>query len=192
MSLEIGRIELGVGPMFSGKSEWLLGRLKVHKFAGHSIVAIRPAIDNRYSQREITSHNRTSFEAETARDVRDIEELMRRNGKVHVLGVDEIQFFNPELADFFDQQRREGVLIYATGLDLDFSGEPWPTTNRVMAFANRIEKHLAVCSVCRRVNATRTQRLIDGMPAPRSSPKVFVGGIDAYTARCEEDYEFPD
>ncbi len=179
-----GRIELAVGPMFSGKSEWLVGKLRVHKIAKDNILAIKYSKDTRYGKRKITSHNLSSFKAKSASSVKDIQRIVKKNGLPHVLAIDEIQFFEPALAEYILSLQVQGVYIYTTGLDLDFAQKPWETTMKVMAYADHVEKKVAVCSVCNKVNATRTQRLINGKPASKSSPRVLIAGLDSYTARC--------
>ncbi len=184
MDKPLGKINIAVGPMFSGKTEWLVSKLRVHQVAKDKMLAIRHALDNRYHQENITSHNKSSFDAKTAKDIEEIKKMVQEIPDLEVLVVDEIQFFEPELADLLLELQKKGVIIYGAGLDLDFAGEPWQSTMKVMALADTIEKLVAVCSICHLVNATRTQRLVSGGPAPKSGSKVLIGGKESYTARC--------
>lgn len=186
---QIGRIKLVVGPMFSGKSEWIVGKLRAHQIANHFILAIRFLGDERYNKDSITSHNGSRFLAQSAKTVADIERLLKENPKLEVLAIDEIQFFDPSLSKLLQKEQRRGVQIYVSGLDLDFLGQPWETTNQVFAIADSVEKKLAVCSICKKINATRSQRLIQGKPASKDSPRVLIDGTDSYSARCLAHYE---
>lgn len=103
--------------------------------------------------------------------------------------MDEIQFFNPSLAELLLKLQKRGVQIYVSGLDLDFLGKPWETTSQVFAIADSVEKKLAVCSICKKINATRSQRLINGKPASKKSPRVLIDGTDSYSARCLAHYQ---
>jgi len=103
--------------------------------------------------------------------------------------VDEVQFFPPSLADVLNELADERIVI-AAGLNLDFRGEPFETTMRVMAYADRVVSLTAVCKVCGRP-ATRTQRLVNGRPAPRDSPRILIGGGETYEARCRRHHIVP-
>lgn len=188
-SPEMGRIELVVGPMFSGKSEWIVGKLKAHEIANNYILAIRYLRDDRYSKNSISTHNGSQFLAKSAKTVADIAKLIEENSNLQVLAVDEIQFFNPSLAELLLKLQKRGVQIYVSGLDLDFLGKPWETTSQVFAIADSVEKKLAVCSICKKINATRSQRLINGKPASKKSPRVLIDGTDSYSARCLAHYQ---
>lgn len=89
-----------------------------------------------------------------------------------------------ELAD-------EGVYVIASGLNLDFKGDPFPVTKELLVRADNIVYLTAVCTICGRP-ATRSQRLIDGRPAPRNSPVILVGGRESYEARCREHHVVPE
>lgn len=181
---KLGKIAVAVGPMFSGKTEWLVSKLRAHEIAKDKILAIRHKLDDRYHQENITSHNDSSFDAKAIIDISELKNLIAEIPNLEVLGIDEIQFFKPELADYLLELQKKGITVYGAGLDLDFAGEPWETSMKVMAYADRIEKLTAVCSVCNLVSATRTQRLITGGPAPKSGSKILIGGKESYTARC--------
>lgn len=180
----LGKIEVAVGPMFSGKSEWLVSKLRVHEVAKKKILAICHASDDRYKRAHISSHNKSSYKAKEAKNTQEVSRLINLAGKFNVFAIDELQFFEPEIVDLIVNLQKMGVNIYASGLDLDFRGQPWETTVKLLAFADTVEKLVAVCSVCNSVNATRTQRLSNNNPAPKKGPRVLIGGKDSYTARC--------
>ncbi len=184
MDKPLGKINIAVGPMFSGKTEWLVSKLRIHLIARDKMLAVRHALDDRYHDEDITSHNDSSFKAQAASDVIEVKQMVKNTPNLEVLVIDEIQFFEPEIADLLLDLQKKGVIIYGAGLDLDFAGEPWESTMKVMAYADTVEKLVAVCSVCNQVNATRTQRLVVGGPSPKSGSKILIGGKESYTARC--------
>lgn len=186
MDQKLGRIEVAVGPMFSGKSEWLVSKLRIHQVAKDKILAIRHALDDRYHKEDITSHNESSFKASSVKDLDELKKLIDQTPNLEVLGIDELQFFEPEIALELVDLQKKGVFIYTAGLDLDSQGKPWETTKEVMSYAQKIEKLVAVCSVCDQVNATRTQRLNKNTS---DSPRVLIGGKESYTARCLLHYQ---
>lgn len=188
-----GRIEMVVGPMFSGKSEWLVGMMRKMSIAyPDKLLAVRYTKDNRYGTKSIVSHNKTEFFASNAENVDDVKSLVDGFENIRVLGMDEIQFYDPQLVDYLLELRLKGVNIYTTGLDVDFTGKPWETTMLLMAFADSVEKRTAICTVCYTETATRTQRLENGLPVSRKSQRVLIGGLEEYTARCIIHHEVPD
>ena len=183
-----GKIEVVVGPMFSGKSEWMISKLQLHKFAKNSILAIYHKEDLRYGKDAIHSHNGSKFLAEAATTTEDIEKLVAKLPNLEILGIDEIQFFDSRLAGLCLTLQKNGVSIYASGLDLDASGVPWETTSAMMAIADRVEKKVAVCSKCNKINATRTQRILKGKNSAKNLPRKVIGGVGTYEARCIKHY----
>lgn len=195
MSCEYGQIIVFTGPMYSGKSERLVARLRVHSIAKDPMLVIRHAIDNRYNQTNIVSHNKTSFEADNASDINQIKQLLDQKSPIKVLAIDEVQFFPKEIVNICLDLEKNNVQIYAAGLDTDFLRRPFPVMAELMAIANYIDKAVAVCSVCDLITARWTQKLIDGKPASRHSPLIQVGstiGTITYQARCTRHHEVPD
>lgn len=184
-----GFIDLAVGPMFSGKSTWLIETLAQYKKHNIPLLAIRYTQDTRYSDNAISSHNNSHFIAENASNSQEIINILNKYPNIQVFGIDEINFFDAQLVDVLTELKRNGVKVYAAGLDTDFLGIPWETTSKIMEQADVITKLTATCSVCHQKNATKTQRLIDGVPASSNSPRILVGGKEAYTARCEEHHQ---
>lgn len=175
-----GRLEVICGPMFSGKTEELMRRLRREQIAGRSVVVFKPKIDARYAADLVTSHNGVNMPA-----------VVTELGFTHpgedydVIGIDEIQFF-PELIVLTDiQWLTEGLgkKIIVTGLDQTFRREPFGVVPTLMALADRVDKLDAVCAICG-TDATLTQRLVDGNPAPADGPTVLIGGLETYEARC--------
>ena len=188
-----GVLEVITGPMFAGKTTELIKRVERQIFAKKKAALFKPSIDNRYSEDEVVAHNGLRYEAfvipTTVEGVKKIAEITRKEG-YEVIGIDEVQFFPAEIVDTLEELADSGVYVIASGLNLDFKAEPFPVTKELLVRADNIIYLTAVCTVCGRP-ATRSQRLIDGKPAPRDSPVIMVGGRESYEARCREHHIVP-
>lgn len=109
-----------------------------------------------------------------------------------IIAIDELQFFDSNIVKVISELMSEGKKIMGTGLDLDFKGETFGSMPELMCIATQVDKLHAVCMKCGSDHATRTQRLIDGKPADKSSPLIMIGGDETYEARCVKCYELPD
>jgi thymidine kinase len=109
-----------------------------------------------------------------------------------VIAIDEAQFFDEGLPAVCSQLVEDGIVVFVAGLDRNFKGEPFDPMPDLLAMADDVMKLRAVCMKCRSLDGTMTQRLIDGRPAPRSSPVILVGAAEAYEARCRDCHELPD
>lgn len=178
-----GRLEVITGPMFSGKSEELMRRLRRLQIAGYTVGLFKPDIDHRYKREKVVSHNGAEMSAITIRSVPDL--YIQAIG-YDVVGVDEIQFFDNVVSIVQDLTKKSIVIV--SGLDMTYRAEPFGDIPTLLAIAERIDKLSAVCHNCG-ADATRTQRLLDGKPAPFSGPTVQVGGIESYEARCVRCFE---
>ncbi|CAH2215025.1 thymidine kinase [Tepidibacter aestuarii] len=178
-----GYIEVVIGPMYSGKSEELIRILKRSKIAKQNVVAFKPAIDNRYSNEDVVSHNGSSV---TAIPIKSAKEIYNHiDSDTQVVGIDEVQFFEDEVVDIALDLADKGIRVITAGLDMDFRGEPFGPTPRLLAVAEFVEKLQAVCMVCGNP-AHRTQRLINGQPAKYDDPIILVGATESYEARCRK------
>ena len=178
-----GYIELVIGPMYSGKSEELIRRLKRAKIAKQNIVIFKPQIDDRYSQEDVVSHSGESINAIPINKASKIYDYI--DGKTQVVGVDEVQFFDEEVVDIAMDLADKGIRVIAAGLDMDFKGEPFGPTPKLLAVSEFVDKIQAICSVCGQP-ATRSQRLINGEPARYNDPIIQVGAVESYEARCRK------
>lgn len=189
-----GRLEVICGPMFSGKSEELLRRLRRAEIAGHKVVVVKPTIDHRYSQKEVVSHAGSKMPALV---VNEISDLRFETVGYDVVGIDEVQFFDGKnsfssghedflIETLLTMSKRQLVIV--SGLDMTYRGEPFGSMPTLMAVADRVEKLNAVCHSCGQ-DAMMTQRLVDGKPAPFTGPTIEVGGIETYEARCRNCYQ---
>ncbi len=184
-----GWIEVICGSMFSGKTEELIRRLRRARIAKQNIQVFKPAIDTRYADREVTSHNGLQFEATP---VQDTDELRTRIAEeTTVVGIDEAQFFQDEIVELCTRLADEGLRVIVAGLDMDFRGEPFGPVPALLAQAEQVDKLQAICVKCGGP-ASRTQRLIDGQPAAYDDPVILVGASEVYEARCRGCHEVKD
>ncbi len=176
-----GWIEVITGPMYCGKSEELIRRIRRVKIAQKSIKVFKPLIDNRYAKDNVVSHNGKSVEAVPVDHPEEIFEKIDDN--IDVVAIDEIQFFHPDVVEICEKLANSGVRVILAGLDRDFRGEPFDPVPELMARAEYVDKLHAICVKCGEP-ATRTQRLIDGEPASYDDEVILVGAEEVYEARC--------
>ncbi|WP_040227618.1 thymidine kinase [Bhargavaea cecembensis] len=189
VSLQGGWVEVICGSMFSGKSEELIRRLRRARFAKQEIAVFKPAIDNRYSETSVVSHNGDEI---IAMPVAEAGQIWRHiDDRVDVIGIDEAQFFDEGIVRTVGELADRGYRVIVAGLDQDFRGEPFGPMPKLMAVAEHVTKLQAVCTVCGSP-ASRTQRLIDGKPAHADDPVILVGASEAYEPRCRLHHEVPN
>jgi len=173
-----GRIEVITGPMFSGKSEELIRRLKRAQIAKRRVICFKPDLDVRYHRTAIASHSAQTLDAITVATVDDLKAaLFPVINQVEVIGVDEAQFFDPSLIPLAMELVHLGKRVILAGLDTTFAGEPFPPIPELMAVADEVAKLSAVCMQCG-APAIHTQRL------GSSQSLVLVGAAGLYEARC--------
>jgi len=180
-----GWLEVVCGPMFSGKSEELIRRLRRAEIAGLRALVVKPRIDDRYDVAHVVSHAGAKMRAVCADSAADI---LRLADGYDAVGIDEAQFFDEGIVDVVQELVRRGVRVVAAGLDQDFRSEPFGAMPTLLCLAEFVDKLHAVCHRCGGPG-TRTQRLIDGRPAPFSGETIVVGALDSYEARCTLCYE---
>ncbi len=183
-----GWIELVCGSMFSGKTEELIRRLKRAEIARQKVQVFKPALDDRYGVKTLSSHSGNHFEAIVVQNADKIETLLDEN--VDVIAIDEVQFFDWTIAELCERLANQGIRVILAGLDMDFRGEPFGPIPLLMAQAEAVDKLQAICMVCG-APASRTQRLIDGRPANYDDPVIMVGASEVYEARCRRHHEVP-
>ena len=176
----IGWIEAICGPMFSGKSEELMRRLRRAMIARKRVQVFKPAIDSRYSNDEIVSHTEMRMKSETVYKVSDI--LSQLDWRTQVVGIDEANFLGQELVEIATQLADSGKQVIVAGLDTDYMGRPFPPMPDLLTLAESITKTLAICVRCGNP-AKHTQRLVE------SSDLIVVGAAGMYEARCRRCFE---
>ncbi|MDI3547315.1 MAG: thymidine kinase [Halanaerobiales bacterium] len=181
-----GWIEVITGPMYCGKSEELIRRVRRVKIAKQKVKVFKPLIDDRYSKSDVVSHSGDSIEAIS---VDHPEEIIKRlDNSIDVVGIDEIQFFSDEIIDICEKMANDGIRVILAGLDRDFRGEPFGPVPELLARAEYVDKLHAICVICGNP-ATRTQRLINGRPASYDDPVILVGASEVYEARCRKCHQ---
>ena len=180
-----GWIEVVCGPMFSGKSEEMIRRLRRAEIAGQSVVIFKPRIDDRYSSADVVSHAGARMRGIPVESVR---ELAARARGFDVVGIDEVQFFDGSIVDAALALAEGGARVVLAGLDQDFRRLPFGAMPELLSLADFVDKLQAVCHRCGGP-ATLTQRLVDGRPAPYSGDTIVVGAAEQYEARCRDCHE---
>ncbi|NLT50781.1 MAG: thymidine kinase [Ignavibacteria bacterium] len=171
-----GWIEVIAGCMFSGKTDELIRRLRRAEIAKQKVIVFKPSIDNRYSNRNIVSHNEQSLPSVT---ITDPQQMIELSVDFQVVGVDEAQFFGNGLVDTANFLADKGKRVIIAGLDMDYKAVPFEPMPQLLAVAEYITKTLAICVVCGNP-ADRTQR------KSFSSERVLVGAAESYEARCRK------
>jgi thymidine kinase len=176
----MGWIEVVVGPMFSGKSEELIRRLRRAEFARQRVQIFKPAIDERYATNEIISHSGLGIASD---NILKASEIMKKvQPRTEVIGIDEAQFLGDEVVDVCTKLANLGKRVIVAGLDTDYRGRPFEPMPRLLAIAEEITKLLAICVRCGNP-AVHTQRLVE------SEELIVVGATGMYEARCRRCFE---
>lgn len=176
----LGWIEVICGPMFSGKTEELIRRLRRAVIARKRVEVFKPAIDNRYSDDEIVSHGDLRMKSQVVSDAREITD--RLDWRSEVVGIDEANFMGPNLVEVAQRLADGGKQVIVSGLDTDYLGRPFAPIPELLALAESITKTLAICVRCGNP-AKHTQRLRG------SEDLIVVGAADMYEARCRRCFE---
>ena len=169
-----GWIEIICGSMFSGKTEELLRRLKRAKFANLKVEIFKPAIDIRYSEEEVVSHDSHAI---LSTPVETSDSILLLTGDVDVVGIDEGQFFDDNIVNVCQQLANRGVRVICAGLDMDYLGNPFGPMPKLMAVAEYVTKVHAICVKCGNL-AHHSHRL------SASNKLVELGEKDTYEPIC--------
>lgn len=184
-----GWIEVITGPMFAGKTEELLRRIKRLDYAKRNILVFKPSIDIRYEEGHVVSHDHNMARAINIQESREILDYVTSD--TDVVAIDEIQFLDGDAVGICEYLADKGVRVIVSGLDRNFRGEPFSFMPKLMAMAEFVTKLTAICVVCQ-APATRTQRIINGQPAKYDDPIILVGEKDTYEARCRFCHKVPN
>ena len=179
-SVNQGWIEVIVGSMFSGKSEELIRRLRRAQIARQKVQIFKPALDTRYATDHIVSHSEMRISSRTVATSRDLLEQVEPD--TEVVGIDEGQFFDPDLPAVCNALADRGKRVIVAGLDQDYLGKPFEPMPQLLAIAEYITKTLAICMVCGNP-ANHTQRLV------ASDDRVLLGAQGTYEARCRRCFD---
>ncbi|MFA5560146.1 MAG: thymidine kinase [Acholeplasmataceae bacterium] len=183
-----GFIEVVCGPMFAGKTEELIRRIRRLEYAKQSVLVFKPKIDTRYSENEIISHNMSRNPSIVIQNSEEIYDYVKEDTDAVV--IDEAQFFDDGIVQIIENLADQGKRIIVGGLDRNFRGEPFGPMPQILARAEFVTKLTAIC-VKSGLPATRTQRIINGKPAHYNDPTVLVGAKESYEPRSRHYHEVP-
>ncbi len=171
---DFGWIEVVCGGMFSGKTEELIRRAKRAHIAGQNVIVVKPAIDKRYSDTEVVSHNETALPSIL---VDTADQIVLLTGNADVVCIDEAQFFDERIVEVANSLANDGKRVIVAGLDMDFEGKPFGPMPFLLAIAEFVTKLHAVCSESGAM-ANFSQRVVENQNT------VLVGEYDAYEPRA--------
>lgn len=174
-----GRIEVICGSMFSGKTEELIRRMRRAKFARQSVEIFKPAIDVRYSEADVVSHDRNAI---PSTPVDSSASILLFSADNDVVGIDEAQFFDDGLVDVCNELANRGVRVIIAGLDMDFKGVPFGPIPALLAVADEVTKVHAICVRCGSL-AYVSHRIVD------AEKRVLLGEASEYEPLCRECYQ---
>ncbi|MFC0771703.1 thymidine kinase [Terrimonas alba] len=173
-----GWIEVICGSMFSGKTEELIRRLKRVKIANLKVEIFKPALDTRYDEVRIISHDTNEIQSTP---IDNSQKILLLAQDVDVIGIDEAQFFDNELPNVCDQLAYRGMRVIVAGLDMDYTGKPFGQMPFIMAKADYVTKLHAICVKCGHI-ANYSYRKIP------NEDQVMLGAKDVYEPRCRKCY----
>lgn len=177
----VGWIEVICGGMFSGKTEELIRRAKRAHIAGQEVVIVKPAIDNRYSEDYVVSHNESALpgiQVDTA------DQIILLTSSAKVVCIDEAQFFDERIVEVVNTLANDGKRVILAGLDMDFEGKPFEPMPNLLAIAEYVTKLHAICAESG-VMANYSQRVVE------NDDQVLVGEKDAYEPRARHCFRPP-
>lgn len=174
-----GWVEVVCGSMFSGKTEELIRRLKRAKIAKQRVEIFKPALDTRYSDEAVVSHDENAI---PSTPVHASAQIILLSSGADVVGIDEAQFFDDALVDVAQELARSGKRVIVAGLDQDYLGRPFNPMPQLMAIAEYVTKLHAVCMMCG-APANHSQRLV------QQSSQVLLGSKEAYEPRCRKCFD---
>ena len=174
-----GRVEVVCGSMFSGKTEELIRRLRRAQFAKQRVEIFKPAIDVRYSEEEVVSHEGTSI---PSTPVDSSASILLMGQESDVVGIDEAQFFDEHIVEVCNELAARGIRVIVAGLDLDFKGQPFGPMPQLCAIADEVTKVHAICVRCGAL-AYVSHRIVAG------DKQVLLGERQEYEPLCRECYK---
>jgi thymidine kinase len=180
-----GRLEVICGPMFAGKSEEFMRRLRRADIANLKMLIFKPILDTRADD-EITSHNGARMKAIPLADPQEILNFPDL-AAYDVIAIDEAQFFSTDIVPVIRTLIAMGKRVIIAGLDLDYRSEPFGPMPQILALADSITKLQAICVMCGQ-DACRSQRIINGNPARYDDPLIMIGAEESYQPRCKKCY----
>jgi thymidine kinase len=183
-----GRLEIICGPMFAGKTEELLRRVRRAEVAGRSVVVINHALDIRHGADRVASHAGLHYPSVAAANPDDIEQAVPDGA--NLVAIDEAHFFGAGLIPVVTRLAERGMTVIVAGLDVTFEGQPFEPLPSLMALAERVDKLTAICAICGE-EAVFHVRVAATSASPTEPVAEHVGGLDKYQARCRRHFGSP-
>ena len=180
-----GRVEVVAGPMFAGKTEELLRRVRRAAIAGRRVEVFTHALDTRAGGDRIASHAGLDAPSRPAGSAAEITHAV--GDATDIVAIDEAHFFGPALVATVDDLAARGLLVIVAGLDVTFTGEPFEPIPTLMALAERVDKLTAICTMCGE-EAIFHQRVTSSDAADVHLVTENVGGLETYQARCRRHF----
>ena len=174
-----GRIEVVCGSMFSGKTEELIRRMRRAQFAKQRVEIFKPAIDVRYSQEDVVSHDQKHIQSTPIDSSASILLLAE---DIEVVGIDEAQFFDDGIVDVCNQLANRGVRVIVAGLDMDYQGIPFGPMPALCAIADEVTKVHAICVKCGSLASVSHRKV-------QNDKRVLLGETQEYEPLCRECYQ---
>lgn len=174
-----GRIEVICGSMFSGKTEELIRRMRRASFAKQRVEIFKPAIDTRYSEENVVSHDQHAIQSTP---VDSSSSILLLSSDAEVVGIDEAQFFDDGLVKVCNELANKGVRVIIAGLDMDFQGRPFGPIPGLCAIADEVTKVHAICVKCGAL-AYISHRLV------QNDKRVLLGEKLTYEPLCRDCYQ---
>ncbi len=174
-----GRIEVVCGSMFSGKTEELIRRMKRAQFAKQKVEIFKPAIDTRYSDEEVVSHDRHAI---PSTPIDSSSSILLLSSDIDVVGIDEAQFLDMGLVDVCNELANRGVRVIIAGLDMDYKGVPFGPMPALCAIADEVVKVHAICVRCGNLEYV-SHRLV------KNDKRVLLGEVGEYEPLCRVCYQ---
>ncbi len=178
-----GHLEVICGPMFSGKTEELIRRIRRSQIARQKVQIFKPAVDTRYAETQVVSHSAQSIESTPVANSLEILQLVK--DATRVVAIDEVQFFDFEIIGVVEKLTARGLRVIAAGLDLDYRAKAFGPMAELLAIADDVAKIQAICTICG-APATRTQRLVN------NDDQFLLGELKTYEARCRAHYDLDE
>jgi len=173
-----GRIEVVCGSMFSGKTEELIRRLKRAQFARQRVEIFKPAMDSRYSEEMVVSHDKNRI---PSTPIDTSASILLFTSEIDVVGIDEAQFFDEGLVDVCNQLAADGIRVIVAGLDMDYKGVPFGPMPQLMAIADEVTKVHAICVSCGQLAYLSHRTVAD-------EKRVLLGEQTMYEPLCRSCY----
>jgi thymidine kinase len=181
-----GRVEVIAGPMFAGKTEELLRRVRRAAIAGRRVVVVSHALDTRAGGDRIASHAGLDAPSRTAASATEIRAAVD-DGEPDLVAIDEAHFFGPDLVGVVGELAARGLVVVVAGLDVTFTGEPFEPMPSLMALGERVDKLTSICTICGE-DAIYHARVVSSDAADVTLVAENVGGLETYQARCRRHF----